>query len=209
MSHQWDDFSKSLAVGSIPRRESLRLLGAALAGAVLSPLGQGTALAGFRSRGQDTCKSFCRCSNKRRQDACLSACRACTNPTSRLCGSCGSGYTCTDLASDVRNCGGCGYTCQPGPYEEAACISGTCVYSCVDGAVDCGGGCVPVASDPNNCGTCGNVCGGSTPYCSQGACTDCAGVDFMWDSNNCGACGYVCPAQFACAWGVCEGIGYN
>jgi hypothetical protein len=206
MTHHWDDFSKSLAEGSSTRRESLRLLGAALAGAVLSPLAMRTARGAGKPRAADPCKTICRCSKKMQQDACLKACRSCTGATSRLCGSCGTGVNCYDLAHDVRNCGACGNTCLPGPYEQAACVSGRCVYSCVEGALNCYGRCIPVLSDPNNCGACGNVCGGSMPYCSQGQCTDCAGVDFMWDSNNCGACGVVCPPQFACAAGVCEGI---
>jgi hypothetical protein len=39
MTHRFDEFSKSLAEKSVSRRGSLRLLGAALAGAILSPLG--------------------------------------------------------------------------------------------------------------------------------------------------------------------------
>ena len=205
MNNPWDDFSKSLAEGSMPRRKSLRLLGSALAGAVLSPLGMGTAW-GAKPRGQDPCKAFCRCSNKTQQNACLAACRSCTGSSSRLCGTCSGGFVCTNVANDVRNCGACGNACRPGPYEQAACVSGACGYSCVDGAADCGGGCIPVLSDPNNCGACGIVCDASTPYCSQGVCTDCAGVDFMWDSNNCGACGAVCPQFTLCTWGVCEGF---
>ena len=38
MDHLFDEFSKSLAE-SVPRRESLRRLGAVFAGAVLGPLG--------------------------------------------------------------------------------------------------------------------------------------------------------------------------
>src|SRR3954452_4576593 len=165
MTHHWDDFSKSLAEESSTRRESLRLLGAALAGAVLSPLGLGTARGAGKSQAADPCTTICRCSNKKQQDACLAACRSCTGATSRLCGSCGTGIVCTDLARDVRNCGACGNACLPGPYETAACVSGACVYSCAGGAVNCGGTCIPVLSDPNNCGACGNVCGGATPYC--------------------------------------------
>jgi hypothetical protein len=70
MTHHWDEFSKSLAEQSVPRRQSLRLLGAALAGALLSPLGLGSAFAATRDR----CKAFCKCRNKQ-QRAC-SACRA-------------------------------------------------------------------------------------------------------------------------------------
>jgi hypothetical protein len=45
MTHRWDEFSKSLAEESLPRRESLRRLGLALAGAMLSPLELETAWA--------------------------------------------------------------------------------------------------------------------------------------------------------------------
>src|ERR1041385_1363804 len=135
MTYQWDDFSKSLAEGSIPRRESLRLFGAALAGALLGPLGAGLAHAAPKpKKGKDPRKAICRCSNRKQQDACLAACQSCTGATSRLCGSCGTGLICTDLANDVGNCGACGNACRPGPYETATCVSGTCVYSCAEGA---------------------------------------------------------------------------
>jgi hypothetical protein len=54
MSDRFDEISKSLADKSVPRRESLRLLGAALAGALLSPLGTRTAWAG-----KDACIDRC------------------------------------------------------------------------------------------------------------------------------------------------------
>jgi len=219
MNNPWDDFSRSLAEGSMPRRKSLRLLGAALAGAVLSPLGMGTAWgAKPRALGQDPCKAFCRCSNKQQQNACLAACRACTNPTGRLCGSCGSGFACTDLANDVSNCGGCYNSCQPGPYEEAACVSGACVYSCAEGAANCDGTCTYLDSDPNNCGACGGVCDASGPNgtraCVDGRCVygcasgtiPCNGVctPVLSDPNNCGACGNVCNGSTPyCSNGAC------
>src|SRR5678815_5912955 len=168
MTHHWDEFSKSLAEKSVPRRQSLRLLGAALAGAILSPLGMGTAWAG----GRDPCKDFCRCSNKTQQNACLAACRNCNSNPTRLCGSCGSGYVCTDFAHDVHNCGSCGNSCQPGQYETATCVDGQCTYSCVDGAAACGGGpCTPLWVDPDNCGACGNVCSDTAPVCIDGVCS--------------------------------------
>ena len=209
-----DEVSKLLAE-SVPRRESLRRIGAVLAGAVLSPLGVGTAWA----RGPDRCKSFCKCSNRAQRNQCLAACRACNGNTSRLCGSCGAyaccarsaaccnGY-CTDLDNDFDHCGGCGAWCDdPAPYEQGACVGGECVYGCVAGAIVCNGRCTPVNSDANNCGACGNVCPQSAPICNQGACGDCPpGTDFNWDSSNCGGCGIVCPEQTSCGWGYCEGL---
>ncbi len=201
MTHPWDDFSKSIAEGSSTRRESLRLLGAALAGAVLSPLALGTARGAGTSRAADPCKTICRCSNKRQQDACLAACRSCTGATSRLCGSCGTGIICYDLAHDVRNCGACGNACQPGPYETAACLSGRCVYSCVEGAVRCNGACTYLDWDPDNCGACGNVCPASAPVCVAGACSERTCMPYcpaLWcGGDGCGgAC--ACPSGMYC-----------
>src|SRR5262245_2594090 len=114
MNHLFDEFSKSLTE-SVPRRESLRRLGAVVAASILSPLGLETAWGGR----QDACVAFCKCSKKAQQSQCLKVCRALNHDTSRVCGSCGSyvgcatGQSCcsghcTDLHNDVHNCGGCG-----------------------------------------------------------------------------------------------------
>jgi hypothetical protein len=214
MTHHWDEFSKSLAEKSVPRRESLRLLGAAVAGALLGPLGVRTAWAGG-----DPCKAFCNRYPRAQRSSCLAACQACSGDTSRLCGSgptlsccalgtaCCSGY-CTDPASDFDNCGACGAPCDyPGPYEDGACVDGHCFYSCVPGAVDCGdGACTPLWSDPDNCGACGNVCGAGMT-CQNGTCqpnTCVPNCPTNWcGGDGCGGeCG--CPAGF-----VCMGDGSN
>ena len=171
-----DELSKLLAK-SVSRRESLRSIGAVLAGTVLSSLGVGTAWAAR----PDRCTAFCRsCSTKTRRNQCVAACRACNGNTSRLCGTCGS------------------YACCP---TSAACCNGTCTS---------------VNSDANNCGACGNVCGGSTPYCIQGACRECwiGGTkcsdgcrSLLWDVANCGACGYQCDYGLSCVYGTCQGQG--
>ena len=171
-----DEFSKLLAA-SVPRRESLRLIGAVLAGAALSPLGMGTAWAAR----PDRCGAFCRwCPNKAQRNQCLAACRACNGNTSRLCGSCGyysvcptgtacCNGTCTTVNSDPHNCGACGNVCAaPTPY----CIQGSCSNPCPQGGMYCNGSC----------------------------------IDTNWDNSNCGGCGIVCPEQTACAAGVCEGL---
>jgi hypothetical protein len=213
MTHHWDEFSKSLAEHSLPRRESLRLLGAFAVGAVLTPLGLGTARGAI-----DPCKAFCRCSNRKQQKACLTACRACNSDTGSLCGSCASGYTCTDLSNDVYNCGACNYVCEePGPYEHGACIGGECVYACADGAVRCFGTCTSLDWDPDNCGECGHICPESAPYCNQGICAACPPgaalcgdqcVDVWSDPNNCGACGNACPESAPyCSQGACTDCG--
>ena len=38
----------------------------------------------------------------------------------------------------------------------------------------CDGECFNLMSDPNNCGSCGNQCGGETPFCLNGGCSECA-----------------------------------
>ncbi len=205
MEHFYDEFSKSLAA-SVPRRESLRRMGAVFAGAVFSQLGLGTAWA----KGVDPCKAFCnRCSNTTQRNQCLAACQACNGNTGRLGGSCGK-YVCCQTAScngvcsDLRsdpNCGACGNNCRA--YGESCC----------------GNYCADLANDVENCGKCGTRCNLTGPYeygaCVQGACVyncvegaivcngTCTAV--ISDPDNCGACGNVCPASAPyCNQGVCS-----
>jgi hypothetical protein len=232
MTNRWDEFSKSLADESLPRRETLRRLGLAITATVLSPLGAEFARAGKHPKApprppkppQDPCKSFCQCRNKKQLDQCLKACNACGKSPQRLGGNCGNyfccgagqiscGSYCADLAYDPDNCGACGYVCdEPGPSEDGACIDGRCVYACVEGAVDCDGACTFLSGDPHNCGRCGNVCPGSASYCDQGVCICPSGatlcdeqcVDLRSDPDNCGACGAVCPSSAPyCIEGAC------
>ncbi len=204
MTQHWDEFSKSLSE-AVPRRQSLRLLGAALAGAVFSQLGLRTTWGAK----QDPCKTFCaRCSNKTQQNQCLAACQACNGNTSRLAGSCG-GYVCCQTAacngvcSNLRsspNCGACGNDCR--------------VY----GETCCGNYCADLKNDFDNCGSCGFRCDDPGPHvygeCVEGACVydcvpgailcdgACTAVDS--DPDNCGACGNVCsePTPY-CSNGTC------
>jgi hypothetical protein len=205
MDYLFDEFSKSL-VESVPRRESLRRLGAVFAGAVLGPLGLETAWA----RGPDPCKAFCKCGNKAQQTKCLAACKTCNSDTKRIAGSCGThtccstalcSGKCSDLKSDP-NCGACGNNCSG--------LGKTC----------CGNYCADLAHDVFNCGRCGTVCAPPDPYeyvaCAAGRCLyDCvAGADdcgdgtcthLGFDPGNCGACGNVCaePTPY-CNAGECS-----
>jgi hypothetical protein len=226
MTNHWDEFSKSLAEESLPRRESLRRLGLVVAGAVLSPLGLSTARAGHHPKRQsDPCKTFCRCRKGTQQNACLAVCRACGGDTRRLAGSCGSyiccgagqtncGSYCADLGNDWYNCGACGHGCWVANYyESSACVDGQCEFWCVEGAVRCDVICTRLEDDPYNCGACGNVCGGPDPHCNDGVCsecdsglTNCGGscTSLAWDDFNCGACGYQCTNGYVCIEGNCE-----
>jgi hypothetical protein len=166
-----DELSKLLAA-SVSRRESLRSIGAVLAGAALSTLGLNTAWAAR----PDRCIAFCRsCPTRKKRNQCVAACRACNGNTSRLCGSCGAyiccpagasccNGTCTDLNSDANNCGACGYVCS----ANNICANGTCV-ACIFPFIACGGVCVDPTSDRNNCGGCGQQCA-DTEACINGFC---------------------------------------
>jgi hypothetical protein len=179
MTHHWDEFAKSLAEKSVPRRESLRLLGAALASALLAPLGLRNAAAA----GADPCRAYCDQFPRWQRTQCRNSCRACYSGGGRYCGSSGyqtcchspyacCGNTCRDLASDVTNCGACGYECpglDSGPDVGVACIDGTCQYAyCAPGT--------DYLWNSSNCGWCGNVCPWGTA-CSWGVCEGGGGGD--------------------------------
>jgi hypothetical protein len=167
-----DELSKLLA-GSVSRRESLRGIGAVLAGAAFGSLGLRAAWAA----GPDRCIAFCRCSNKAQQNQCLSACRACNSNTSRLCGSCGNyaccaasadccSGTCTSVNSDPQNCGACGNVCAAGAF----CVNGICnAGPCFGGQAFCDGACREIALDPSYCGGCDISCG-PNENCAGGLC---------------------------------------
>jgi hypothetical protein len=143
-----DELSKHLAT-SVSRRESLRSIGAVLAGVALNSLGVGTAW-GARP---DRCTAFCRsCPTKRRRDQCIAACRACNGNMNRLCGSCGN-YVC----------------CATG----TSCLNGTCSPpgGCYGGLLLCDGFCRDIQANPSHCGGCGIQCGGGQ-YCAGGHCQD-------------------------------------
>jgi hypothetical protein len=168
-----DEISKLLAA-SLSRRESLRSIGAVLAGTVLSSLGVGTAWAAR----PDRCTAFCRsCPTKSKRNQCLAACRACNGNTRRLCGSCGAyvccatgtvccNGSCTSLNSDPNNCGACGNVCGG---SSPVCIQAVC------------GNCPPPYT------VCSGVC-----------------KNLQTSASNCGACGIVCPLGWGCVDGVCR-----
>ena len=73
--------------------------------------------------------------------------------------------TCTNLKTDLHNCGRCGRTCPGGQ----VCLNGACVVSCSKTQKNCHGVCTCVQIDPKNCGACGQVCA-SGKTCVKGKC---------------------------------------
>ncbi len=76
---------------------------------------------------------------------------------------------CTNLLTDVANCGACGHNCA-GMGATAFCVAGGCVCAADAGSSLCGTTCVDTLTDPNNCGTCGHVCQAMGGMCSAGLC---------------------------------------
>lgn len=131
---------------------------------------------------------------------------------------------CTDLMSDLLNCGWCGHNCT----DEAAtsCSGGKCLCGagrteCSDKAVRGGLSCVDLRSNSSNCGACGRKCDpwSVAPDCVNGNCgcgpphTLCLLVNtaslvcttLQTDANNCGKCGNKCPTnQPWCNNGYCQ-----
>lgn len=133
---------------------------------------------------------------------------------------------CTDLDSDLSNCGFCGNSCSF-PNAFASCQAGACFLDFCDGGYDdcdsdSGTGCETwIDGDPNNCGGCNLACSfpnGSSDCIAQScllvACDfgydDCNVQDFDGcetatdsDVNNCGGCNLVCDPGDSCVAGAC------
>jgi len=75
------------------------------------------------------------------------------------------GGTCTNLQTDVYNCGSCGSVVAPGH----TCQAGAITLSCQAGLANCGGFCINVQTDAVNCGSCGSFCGAGKT-CSNSVC---------------------------------------
>ncbi len=102
---------------------------------------------------------------------------------------------CTNIATDVNNCGGCGITCPAG----ATCTDGSCVAPNPCAGVSC-----PECQtcDPAN-GNC--VANPDNTRCSSGTCCTGRCTETSFDPQNCGACGVTCGPD-SCEEGQCCGV---
>ncbi len=100
-----------------------------------------------------------------------------------------AGIQCTDLSTDLRNCGRCGNACLPANRATYGCGNGSCfLATCDPRFLDCdrspGNGC-EVEVGANNCGGCGVPCiPGSN---ARGSC----------DSSPLGKCNLACNSGFS------------
>jgi hypothetical protein len=120
---------------------------------------------------------------------------------------CCDGINCTNLDTDLVNCGRCGNRCTDQAYNMI-CVKGRGGYgicACPPGLPDkCRGECVNLTTGtgadglPFRCGTCENICPSGT-VCCDGICTD-----LINNRLHCGKCGKQCPT--ACCGSDCKDI---
>ena len=216
MSTWFDVLSKAVAAGEVTRREALRRVGGAAAGALLASIGVGcateptTAPATGSSLARRGCKglsvnctrdSQC-CSGQCVREECCSGSGGPCNRNNQCCdgvctdGQCQTvcesglqvcGDQCVDIQTDPENCGDCFVFCG-----EATCVNGQC--QCEEGLQFCDNfSCVDTQTDVINCGGCGQTCFGGT--CVDGQCVCPTGQSFCEDFGECcelGCCGTHC-----------------
>ncbi|RME28296.1 MAG: hypothetical protein D6806_03130, partial [Deltaproteobacteria bacterium] len=108
-----------------------------------------------------------------------------------------------DLMTDPKNCGSCGFNCQP----AQVCWNGECTTDCPAGLENCGGECADLRTNPLHCGSCGTEClyDNAEGSCSGGICTmgDCAEGYHDIDGDDSNGCEYACTPTGP---EVCDGV---
>jgi hypothetical protein len=123
-----------------------------------------------------------------------------------------------DTATDMLNCGTCGYRCAdhvgPSSYADS-CSAGTCVYACQPNHYDLNGD-VSAGDLGDGCEYSCSTTNGGVEACGDSIDNDCdgqtdEGFDLQNDVNNCGGCGYSCSAHTpfgaevtGCSSGSCQ-----
>jgi hypothetical protein len=120
----------------------------------------------------------------------------CTNPFPDSCG-----FSCTNFATDISNCGGCGHSCYS-PFAQSACQQGNCVsLGCSDqDHADCTAdpGCETQLGNALNCAGCGDVaCPLANTLLTCSSDTHCATAICAPGFANCDATTPDCETSFA------------
>jgi photosystem II stability/assembly factor-like uncharacterized protein len=86
-----------------------------------------------------------------------------------------------DFMTDPKNCGSCGFNCQP----AQVCWDGQCVLECPAHLTRCGQECVDPMTDPDHCGGCDSSCEfpHASAACINGECRM-TGCDDGWFDQN-------------------------
>jgi hypothetical protein len=135
----------------------------------------------------------------------------------------------TNIASDTKNCGGCGDLCDNVANATGTCEGGHCALACGAGFSDCDGrvdnGCeTDTTSDANHCGGCNNPCSlpNAAPACQNSGCVidhcltgfmDCSSsagceTNVSTSVQHCGSCTNTCSKgganSVSCSAGHCD-----
>ena len=163
--HPLDEVAKSLATGTVSRRQAVRWMGGALLGSVLAIVPGVEAFAAPKPAKGRCPTGFVNC-----RGTCVK-----TQSNSSHCGGCFiqcsqnetcCGGQCSDLCSDSSNCGFCGNACTGGRVCQG------CGCSCPSRTVECGDACVSEACpeglvlNPSTC-QCESDCPSGTIECGR------------------------------------------
>ena len=206
--HSFDDLARGLANGTLSRRQALRWMGGAIAGAVLASI-PGVAFA----QGNSPCAQFCHTVFQGR------AAGQCTSNFRALCAKCANdpGLVCGSPTSpEQADC------CDPTQGENCCAQEGQCV-TCAEGEVfnpatcECEGQGGP--NQPCETFVCGNpLCAGDfeSPISDRCACFEltetpgqgrCLGDFFCLSAMPCPNGISDCPQGFTCVTNTCCGQG--
>jgi hypothetical protein len=158
-NHSFDELARGLASGSITRGKALRLMGAALVGGTLAPLGVGGV-----AEADDECKRTGKKCRKNKQ--CCSGncsggtCAACASEQVLCNGSCVSTSCSTGQIFDPSSCA-CVYHCPDVCYNTPGCCGPGSICNLETGECDC----VPGL----HCTSAAECCGGQ--FCINSVCT--------------------------------------
>ncbi len=182
-----------------------------------------------------SCGHDCRTAVPHRGDKCVQGkCQKCENSAQTECRDIRGNTFCTDLETDIANCGSCGHDCRTAvPHRGNKCVQGKC-QECEDPSLtecrDIRGNefCTDLETDIANCGSCGHDCRTAVPHrgnkCVQGKCQECEDpslsqcrdirgtefcTDLQSDAGNCGSCGHNCGTAVPfkgkeCVQGTCQ-----